>query len=87
TGMHLMLGGEGFWIFNKRLKRQYGVAPTYIDLPLPQSIREKLDSDNEISSYLCRAGLKDGFLVGTEVALSAVDLDVPEVAALTPLVW
>jgi hypothetical protein len=40
TGMHLMLGGEGFWIFNKRLKCQYGGAPTYIDLSLPQSIEK-----------------------------------------------
>lgn len=28
TGMHLLLNGEGFWIFSKRTKSQDGRAPT-----------------------------------------------------------
>lgn len=54
TGMHLMLNGESFWVFQKRMSDRLGAAPTYIDIAMPQYMYEKLDRDSEIEKYVYR---------------------------------
>lgn len=69
THMHEFLNGEGFWVFQKRLPGTLGGGPTYIDLALPQYMREKIDDDGEISQYVyCVPG------AGREIPLDPLDV-------------
>lgn len=60
TAMHLLLGGEGYWALDGRLKSKFGGSPTRIDIPRPDMMYPQTDKNTgDLVSYAYRTPGKE----------------------------